>query len=323
MEKARAILRAADTSDRKLSRLLRRGSPGGREVLQLGGDDPDAVGAAAALALDFDYSEINLNCGCPAVETGGGDFGASLMRDPSRAAAVIAAIHRVADPRGVPISVKCRVGVAETADDVVPEGASHDEIEAALAAPLRSFVLACVDAGARGVVLHCREAVMAGLSPRANRDAPPLRPELAAWLARELRGERDERTDERTSRTSRTFRTPRTSRTSRTSPSLVVPVPVPVTLNGGISSIAEASDAVTRARAGGRAGGWAFRKPLDMPRWMLDDGATRARTGDSTRDVDAAVDAVESYAPPLCASWRPGGVSAPRASPRAGVGGRG
>ena len=299
MEKARAILRAADTSDRKLSRLLRRGSPGGREVLQLGGDDPDAVGAAAALALDFDYSEINLNCGCPAVETGGGDFGASLMRDPSRAAAVIAAIHRVADPRGVPISVKCRVGVAETADDVVPEGASHDEIEAALAAPLRSFVLACVDAGARGVVLHCREAVMAGLSPRANRDAPPLRPELAARLARELRGERDERTDERTSRTSRTFRTFRTSRTSRTSPSLVVPVPVPVTLNGGISSIAEASDAVTRAPelAGVQVGRWALRKPLDM--LAVDagfyGGDARADGRLGLGDVDAAVDAVESY----------------------------
>ena len=298
MEKARAVLRAADTSDRKLSRLLRRGSPGGREVLQLGGDDPDLVSAAAALALDFDYDEINLNCGCPAVETGGGDFGASLMRDPSRAAAVIAALHRVADPRGVPISVKCRVGVAETVDDVVPADASPEEIEAALAAPLRAFVLACVDAGARGVVVHCREAVMAGLSPRANRDAPPLRPELAARLARDLRGRGGGGGGGR----GRGGGAVRGNESS-----LVVPVPVPVpvrvrvpvTLNGGISSIAEALDAVTRAPelAGVQVGRWALRRPLDMlavdSGFYAGDARADGRLG--LADVDAAVDAVESY----------------------------
>jgi tRNA-dihydrouridine synthase A len=286
MEKARAILRAADTSDRKLSRLLLRGSPGGREVLQLGGDDPELVGAAAALALDFDYDEINLNCGCPAVETGGGDFGASLMRDPSRAAAVIAALHRVADPRGVPISVKCRVGVAETIDDVVPADASPEEIEAALAAPLRAFVLACVDAGARSVVVHCREAVMAGLSPRANRDAPPLRPELAARLARDLRGGGGGGGAVQGDESSLVVPVP-------------VPVPVPVTLNGGISSIAEAVDAVTRAPelAGVQVGRWALRRPLDMlavdSGFYGGDGRADGRLG--LEDVAAAVDAVESY----------------------------
>ena len=159
MEKARAILRASrHVRPQALPPFLRRGSPGGREVLQLGGDDPDAVGAAAALALDFDYSEINLCSGCPAVETGGGDFGASLMRDPH------------APPPSSPPSTASRTRAAFQSPssaasasprlrmDVVLEGATPDEIEAALAAPLRSFVLACVDAGARGVVLHCREA---------------------------------------------------------------------------------------------------------------------------------------------------------------------
>ena len=210
MEKARAILRAADTSDRKLSRLLRRGSPGGREVLQLGGDDPDAVGAAAALALDFDYPEINL----PTADARRRNRRRRLRRVAHARPLTRRRRHRRHPPRRGPAAFQSPSSAASASPRLQTAARSMrpSGIRGGAAAPF-VFVLACVDAGARGVVAHCRGLIsLAGLSPRANRDAPHASTGTRRrGCARELRARR---TDRRTDRTSRTFRTSRTSRTS-------------------------------------------------------------------------------------------------------------
>ena len=124
-------------------------------ALQLGGSDPAKLAEAARIGCDFGYDEINLNVGCPSDRVQSGTFGACLMREPRLVADCIAAMKAVAH---VPVTVKCRIGV----DDQDPEPALD-----ALAAD----VLA---AGADALWVHARKAWLQGLSPKENRDIPPL-----------------------------------------------------------------------------------------------------------------------------------------------------
>ena len=135
-------------------------------ALQLGGSAPRRLAEAARIGADFGYDEINLNVGCPSDRVQSGRFGACLMKEPDLVADCVAAM-RAAVP--VPVTVKCRIGV----DGQDPETA------------LRALVAACAAAGVTRFVVHARKAWMEGLSPKENRDVPPLDYELVARVARE------------------------------------------------------------------------------------------------------------------------------------------
>ena len=124
-------------------------------ALQLGGSESDKLAEAARIGADFGYDEINLNCGCPSDRVQSGAFGACLMAEPGLVADCVAAMKRAVD---VPVTVKCRIGI----DD--------QDSEAALSV----FAQAVVNAGADVLIVHARKAWLKGLSPRENRDVPPL-----------------------------------------------------------------------------------------------------------------------------------------------------
>ncbi len=128
-------------------------------ALQLGGSDPAELAEAARLGAEAGYDEINLNCGCPSDRVQSGAFGAVLMKDPALVADCIAAMIRAVE---VEITVKCRIGV----DDQDPE-----EV-------LPEFLSRIVAAGCTRVTIHARKAWLQGLSPKENRDIPPLDYEL-------------------------------------------------------------------------------------------------------------------------------------------------
>ena len=124
-------------------------------ALQLGGSDPGDLAACARIAADFGYAEVNLNCGCPSDRVQSGAFGACLMREPALVGECVAAMKAAVK---IPVTVKCRIGV----DDQEPRDAL--------------FALAdCVRrAGADALFVHARKAWLKGLSPKENRDVPPL-----------------------------------------------------------------------------------------------------------------------------------------------------
>ena len=124
-------------------------------ALQLGGSDPQELAEAARVASAYGYDEINLNCGCPSDRVQNGRFGACLMREPELVGRCVEALKAVVD---VPVTVKCRIGV----DDQDPRQA------------LDALVDAIVEAGVDGVIVHARKAWLQGLSPKENRDVPPL-----------------------------------------------------------------------------------------------------------------------------------------------------
>ncbi|HVB89462.1 MAG TPA: tRNA dihydrouridine(20/20a) synthase DusA [Beijerinckiaceae bacterium] len=124
-------------------------------AMQIGGSDPRALAQAARICADMGYDEINLNCGCPSERVQNGAFGACLMREPLLVADCVAAMRAAV---AVPVTVKCRIGV----DDQDPRDA------------LWSFTRAVVGAGAQALIVHARKAWLQGLSPRENRDVPPL-----------------------------------------------------------------------------------------------------------------------------------------------------
>jgi len=124
-------------------------------ALQLGGSDPRDLAAAAKIGEDFGYAEINLNVGCPSDRVREGRFGACLMAEPALVAACVAAMKAVVS---VPVTVKCRIGI----DDQDPEAA------------LDALARAVVAAGADALIVHARKAWLNGLSPKENRDVPPL-----------------------------------------------------------------------------------------------------------------------------------------------------
>ena len=135
-------------------------------ALQLGGDDPRDLAACAALAWELGFDEVNLNVGCPSDRVQQGRFGACLMRHPEAVAAGVAAMRERVP---IPVTVKHRLGVDEQ------EGYE----------PLAAFVDAVAQTGCRVFVVHARKAWLSGLSPRENREIPPLRHELVHRLKRE------------------------------------------------------------------------------------------------------------------------------------------
>jgi len=135
-------------------------------ALQLGGAEPAELAEAARIGAAFGYDEINLNVGCPSDRVQTGRFGACLMREPALVADCMAAIGAAVD---VPATVKCRLGV----DDQAPEDS------------LFELVNRCADAGVRTFIVHARKAWLNGLSPKDNRDIPPLDYAIVHRLKRE------------------------------------------------------------------------------------------------------------------------------------------
>src|SRR5712691_2905351 len=153
-------------------------------ALQLGGSEPGDLAVAAKIGEDFGYDEINLNVGCPSDRVKDGRFGACLMAEPALVAEGVAAIKHAVK---IPVTVKCRIGI----DDQDPETA------------LDTMARGVVAAGADALVVHARKAWLNGLSPKENRDIPPLDYDRVYRLKAALSG-------------------------------------VPIIINGGIGSVAEA-----------------------------------------------------------------------------------
>jgi len=135
-------------------------------ALQLGGSEPELLARAARIGAEAGFGEINLNCGCPSDRVQAGRFGACLMREPTLVAASVAAMVEACN---VPVTVKCRLGV----DD------DHDY------GRFRAFIDEVAAAGCRMFVVHARNAWLQGLSPKENREVPPLRYDWAYRLKRE------------------------------------------------------------------------------------------------------------------------------------------
>ena len=178
------VAQAAIHGDR--SRLLGFDASEHPLALQLGGSDPALLAQAARIGVEFGYDEINLNCGCPSDRVQSGRFGACLMLEPALVAEGVAAMRAVV-PSHVPVTVKCRLGVDE-----------HDD-----EAFFRRFIVDTVAAaGCTVFIVHARKAWLNGLSPRENREIPPLdydrvlrlkadRPELTVVLNGGLRESAD------------------------------------------------------------------------------------------------------------------------------------
>jgi tRNA-dihydrouridine synthase A len=135
-------------------------------ALQLGGSDPKKLAQATRIAADFGYDEVNLNVGCPSDRVQSGRFGACLMREPKLVAECVAAMRAAVS---IPVTVKCRIGV----DDQDPEES------------LRALIDGCAQAGVTVFAVHARKAWLEGLSPKENRDVPPLDYELVYRIKRE------------------------------------------------------------------------------------------------------------------------------------------
>jgi tRNA-dihydrouridine synthase A len=136
-------------------------------ALQLGGSEPQALVASAKLGVQWGYDEINLNCGCPSERVQKGAFGACLMAEPDLVADCIKAMQ---DAVSVPVTVKHRLGL--------DKNESYDFV--------RDFVGAIYDTGCRVFIIHARNAVLKGLTPKDNREVPPLRYDEAARLKRDF-----------------------------------------------------------------------------------------------------------------------------------------
>jgi tRNA-dihydrouridine synthase A len=203
-------------------------------ALQLGGDDPGDLAACAALAEGLGFCEVNLNVGCPSDRVQAGRFGACLMREPAVVGEAVAAMRaRVR----IPVTVKHRVGVDEQ------EGWE----------PFAAFVDTVAAAGCEVFVVHARKAWLSGLSPRENREVPPLRHDLVY----RLKAERPELT---------------------------------VILNGGVGSLAEASDHL-RHVDGVMVGRAAYHEP-----WLLAEADSRI-FGAEADPCASRAEAVEAFLP--------------------------
>ena len=124
-------------------------------ALQLGGSDPDKLARAAEIGAGYGYDEINLNCGCPSDRVQSGRFGACLMAEPELVAACVRAMRGAV---ALPVTVKCRIGI----DDQDSE------------ADFQHFIDVVADAGCTTFIVHARKAWLQGLSPKENREVPPL-----------------------------------------------------------------------------------------------------------------------------------------------------
>ena len=131
-------------------------------ALQLGGNEPEALARCAELAQQWGYDEVNLNCGCPSDRVQSGGFGAYLMGEPKTVSACVQAMRNATD---LPVTVKHRLGIDHQD--------SYEE--------LLEFVQTVAEGGCRHFVVHARKAWLSGLSPKQNRDIPPLNYE---WVYR-------------------------------------------------------------------------------------------------------------------------------------------
>ncbi|HEX7055499.1 MAG TPA: tRNA dihydrouridine(20/20a) synthase DusA [Burkholderiales bacterium] len=136
-------------------------------ALQLGGSEPDELAHCARLGERYGYDEINLNIGCPSERVQRGAFGACLMAEPRLVATCVAAIRQAVD---VPVTVKHRTGIDGVEDYAF----------------LRDFVGTVAEAGCRTFIVHARNAILKGLSPKENREIPPLKYGYVYRLKREL-----------------------------------------------------------------------------------------------------------------------------------------
>lgn len=132
-------------------------------ALQLGGSEPTDLAQATRIGQDWGYDEINLNCGCPSERVQRGAFGACLMREPQLVADCVSAMREAVE---VPVTVKHRIGVD-----------AEDELDFVM-----RFVEALVSAGCGVFIVHARSAILKGLSPKENREIPPLRPDVVRSL---------------------------------------------------------------------------------------------------------------------------------------------
>ena len=167
-------------------RLLRFNAEEHPVAIQLGGSDARDLATSAKISEDFGYDEVNLNCGCPSDRVKSGFFGACLMAEPARVADGVAAMKAAVK---IPVTVKCRIGIDDQDEEV----------------SLDLFADAMIAAGADALIVHARKAWLQGLSPRENREVPPLNYDRVFRLKQRLRN-------------------------------------FPVILNGGIGSLAEARD---------------------------------------------------------------------------------
>ena len=138
-------------------------------ALQLGGSEPEALAECARIGADWGYDEINLNVGCPSDRVQRGRFGACLMAEPELVADCVAAMVRAVP---IPVTVKTRIGVDERD--------SYEE--------LVHFVRTVAEAGCGTFIIHARKAWLSGLSPKENREVPPLRYDIAARIKQDFPG---------------------------------------------------------------------------------------------------------------------------------------
>ena len=124
-------------------------------ALQIGGSEPHEMAYAAQLGEDAGYQELNINVGCPSSRVQSGMFGACLMREPHTVAECFHAMQKVVN---IPVTIKCRIGVDE-----------NDDLES-----LVTFIDTVASAGCSTFIIHARKAILSGLSPKENREIPPL-----------------------------------------------------------------------------------------------------------------------------------------------------
>jgi tRNA-dihydrouridine synthase A len=174
-------------------------------ALQLGGSEPADLAACAKMAEDFGYDEVNLNVGCPSDRVQNGRFGACLMAEPERVADCVAAMRNAVS---IPVTVKSRIGI----DD-------RDSYE-----ELAHFTGTVADAGCRTFIVHARKAWLKGLSPKQNREVPPLRYEVVYRLKQDFQ-------------------------------------PLQIVLNGGITTLEQAEEALRNGVDGVMMGREAYHNP--------------------------------------------------------------
>jgi len=136
-------------------------------ALQLGGSDPKAMATCAKMAEDFGYDEVNINVGCPSDRVQNGAFGACLMAEPELVAENVIAMQAAVD---IPVTVKNRIAIDEMKEEDT----------------LRRFLSIVSEAGCKTFLVHARKAWLKGLSPKQNRDIPPLNYELVYQMKREF-----------------------------------------------------------------------------------------------------------------------------------------
>jgi tRNA-dihydrouridine synthase A len=157
------MVTAAALTHGKAERLLAYSPEEHPLALQIGGSDPQELALCAKMAEDYGYQEININVGCPSDRVQSGNFGACLMADPQLVADCVSAMKNVVK---IPVTVKCRIGVDE-----------HDSDEYFF-----NFIDTVAQAGCEVFLVHARKAWLKGLSPKQNREIPPLNIERVARL---------------------------------------------------------------------------------------------------------------------------------------------